>query len=282
MLGLVVEGGANRTYYSIGVLDAFLDNGIEVDFLVGVSAGIANAASYISKQKGRSLEIGLKFVPDKRYMGIKHFFKKGNGSYYNRDFVFNSIPNKLLPFDYDAFDGFKGEVYAVVTNLDTGKPEYVKVTSNDREWKVVQASCALPIMFKPISIDGKKYFDGGCTDALPVRFAYDKGCDKVITILTREKSYKKESETDVNISAFLYRKNKEFASSMKNRSNTYNESRSFIYQKQKEGSAFIFAPKSTKGWKRTEKSLDALQKMYDEGYNDALSRMDELKDFIKK
>ncbi len=282
MLGLVVEGGANRTYYSIGVLDALLDNGISSDFLVGVSAGIANAMSYISKQRGRSLDIGLKFVPDKNYMGFKHFFKKGNGSYYNRDFVFNKIPNELMPFDYETYDSWDGEAYAVVTNLDTGKPEYIKISTEDREWKTVQASCALPFMFKPIVIGNNRYFDGGCTDPLPVKFAYDKGCDKVITILTREETYKKEKETDVELSSFFYRKNKEFAAAMKDRSTVYNESRSFVHQKQKEGSAFVFAPKSTKGWKRTEKSTEALKKMYDEGYNDAVRRMYDLKMFIKK
>ena len=91
MLGLVVEGGANRTYYSIGVMDAFIENGIDVDLVVGVSAGIANAGSYVSKQKGRCFELGLKYLPDKRYMGLRYFFKKGNGSYFNRDFVFNRI-----------------------------------------------------------------------------------------------------------------------------------------------------------------------------------------------
>ena len=95
MLGLVVEGGANRTYYCVGVLDAFIDYGIKVDFMVGVSAGIANAASYISGQKRRSLELGLKYIPDKRYMGLRYMFKKDNRSYYNRDFIFNQIPNTI-------------------------------------------------------------------------------------------------------------------------------------------------------------------------------------------
>ena len=89
MTALVLEGGANRTYYTIGILDAFLDNGIEVDVLIGVSAGIANGISYISKQKGRSLQIGMKYVSDKRYMGIKHYFKKDNRSFYNIKFVFS-------------------------------------------------------------------------------------------------------------------------------------------------------------------------------------------------
>ena len=178
-------------------------------------------------------------------MGIRHFFKKGNGSYFNRDFVFKRIPNELLPFDYDAFNKWSGSAYAVVTNLETGMPEYLKLDASDKDWTVVQASCALPFMFQPIEIDGKKYFDGGCTDALPVKFAYDKGCDKVIAILTREESYKKDSETDVKLSSIFYGKYKAFSKAMQNRSRAYNDARADLYQKQKEGSAFIFAPKCT-------------------------------------
>jgi len=263
-------------------MDAFIENGIDVDFVVGVSAGIANAGSYVSKQKGRCFELGMKYLPDKRYMGMRYFFKKGNGSYFNRDFVFNRIPNELLPFDYEAFDNWHGEIYAVLTNLDTGETEYVPLESTDKEWKVVQASCALPFIFKPIEINGKRYFDGGCTDALPVKFAFEKGCDKVIAILTREESYKKESETDAKLSAFFYRKYKNFAKSMKIRSKVYNDSRADLYKKQKEGKAFIFAPKSTEGWKRIEKATDTIQKMYEEGYRDGMDRLEELKTFIEK
>ena len=132
MLGLVLEGGANRTYYTVGVLDALLENDIKADFVVGVSAGIANGASYVSAQKGRCLELGLRFVPDKRYMGIRYFFKKGNGSYFNRDFLFTQIPNVLLPFDYDTFKKWNGNVYATVTNLETGKSEYISLDGSDK------------------------------------------------------------------------------------------------------------------------------------------------------
>jgi len=280
VIGLVVEGGANRTYYSIGVMDAFIDLGVSVDFFVGVSAGIANGTSYISGQKGRALELGLKYVPDKRYMGLKYFFKKSKKSYYNRDFIFNTIPNELIPFDYDAFKRFPGEVYAVVTNLHTGKPEYKRVSSDDREWSLIQASCALPFFFKPIKLSEGLYFDGGCSDPLPVEFAFEKGCDKIITILTREENYEKQTETDVMLSSILYRKNAEFSDVLKNRSNIYNNSKKYLYEKKREGTAFIFAPKCTKNWKRTEKSPEKLLKMYNEGYNDVTEQFEELKKFI--
>lgn len=282
MLGLVVEGGANRTYYSIGVLDAFIDAGIHPDLFVGVSAGIANGVSFISGQKGRSLELGMKYIGDKRYMGAKYFLKKGNKSYYNIDFVFNEIPNKLLPFDYEALKNYKGEVYAAVTNIDTGKCEYMLVDADDKNWRVLLASCALPFLFKPVKIGDSYYMDGGCSDPLPIKFAFDKGCDKVIGIVTRERTYVKETENDVLFSSVLYHRKKKFAAALKKRSSIYNKSRDFLFEKEKEGSAFVFTPADTTGWKRTEKRPEMLRKMYDEGYSDALRRMDELKEFIKK
>ncbi|MBE7051239.1 MAG: patatin family protein [Ruminococcaceae bacterium] len=282
MLGLIVEGGANRTYYSIGVLDAFIDNNIKTDVLVGVSAGIANATSYVSGQKGRSLEIGMKYIPDKRYMGAKYMFKKGNQSYYNRDFIFDEIPNKLLPFDYDSFNKFEGTAYAVITNIETGEPEYVLLDGNDKKWSVIQASCALPIIFPPIEINGKKYLDGGCADPLPVNFALSKGCDKLIAILTREETYTKETESDVKMSTFVYRKYDKFSKALEKRSKVYNESRNHIYKLRDEGKAFVFSPKNTNGWKRNEKKPHMLKHMYDEGYSDAVELMDKLEEFINK
>ena len=232
MTGLVLEGGANRTYYTIGILDAFLDNGIETQMLVGVSAGIANGISYISRQRGRGLELGMKYISDKRYMGMKYFFKKGNKSYYNIDFVFRDIPERELPFDYASYKNFTGDVYAVVTNLETACPEYIKVDDYNESWKVILASCALPFMFSPVEINGRYYMDGGCSNPLPVKFAYDYGCDKVITVLTREREYRKQKDNESIMSSFFFRKNKVFANALKNRSKVYNESREYIFNKE--------------------------------------------------
>ncbi len=280
MLGLVLEGGANRTYYTVGVLDAFIENGIKADFIVGVSAGIANGVSFVSGQFGRNLKLGMDYITDKRYMGVKYFFLKNNRSYYNIDFIFKEIPSVHVPFDYEAFASYDGDVYAVVTNVSNGTSEYLKVDDYAVSWKTILASCALPLMFKPVEIDGKLYMDGGCSDPLPVKFAYDNGCDKVITILTRERAYSKQSGAESRVSSFLFSKNREFAEVLKNRNTIYNNSKKYIFDKEKEGNAFVLSPRDTKGWKRTERNPKMLKLMYDEGYSDAIQRMDELKNFI--
>ena len=118
--GIVLEGGAVRTIYSTGVCDALLTRGLMTDYVIGVSAGIAYGVSYVSRQSRRNLDIMVNYINDKRYMGFGNLLRRDNRAYFGLDFVFGEIPNRLIPFDYDTFAAFHGEVEAVVTNLDTG------------------------------------------------------------------------------------------------------------------------------------------------------------------
>lgn len=124
-LGMVFEGGASRTIFSCGVADAFLEENIMPDYFIGVSAGIAFGLSYLSKQHGRNLELARKYMSDGNYQGFKFLFDKNRKTFYNLDYVFDEVPNKLLPFDYDAFAAFPGQVEAAVTNIHSGKAEYL-------------------------------------------------------------------------------------------------------------------------------------------------------------
>ncbi len=265
--GLVLEGGASRGYFTVGALDALLDIGYKADYLIGTSAGVANGISYVSSQRGRGLEIGLKYLPEKRYMGLKHLINPKNRSLYNLKFVFDDIPNIHLPFDYEAYDNSGCEVIAALTNIETGKAEYIPVTSEDKQWKSVIASCALPLLFQPVKINGKLYMDGGITDSIPLQKALDDGCEKTVVIITRERSYKKEDEAVLGISSFLYRKYPHFAKALKNRTQTYNDNHKMILELEKQGRIILIAPEEdTSTWKRTERNPDAIQKMYDIGY----------------
>lgn len=120
-LGLALEGGANRTIFSAGVLDGLLDLGIMADHVTGVSAGIAYGVSYVSRQRGRNLAILENFVNDDRYMGSSHMLNPLNNCYFNLDFIYDEIPNQLLPYDYDTLAAHQGTVEAVVTDVNTGK-----------------------------------------------------------------------------------------------------------------------------------------------------------------
>lgn len=277
MTGLVLEGGASRGYFTVGALDALIDIGFKTDFLVGTSAGIANGISYVSNQRGRGLKIGLEYLQDKRYMGLRHLINPKKRSYYNVDFVFDELPNKLLPFDKEAYDNSGCRVVAALTNLETGECEYHDVTSDDTKWKKVVASCALPIMFQPVEIDGQLYMDGGITDAIPFQRAIDEGCEKIIVIITRERSYIKDLEPAIGVSRFLYRKYPNFKKALENRTEMYNNTHQRLLELEKEGRIILIAPEEdTSSWRRTEKRPEEIQKMYDIGYKTIMKYKDKI------
>ena len=265
-LGLVFEGGASRAYFSCGVMDALLDAGITGDYVIGTSAGIANAVSYVSRQKGRNLQIAQEFLHDKRYLGFRHLLNPNNRSYYNLNFVFDQIPNNLLPFDFDTFAQFPGDVVATVTNVRTGLPEYLKIAHDDRQMMALRASCALPLMFPIIKINGQGYMDGGITMPVPVDEALRAGCDKVIVVLTRERGYLKRPEKMMELAARVYRKYPAFTAALRARDTVYNENLRHLTELEASGQVFIIAPETIQGIKRTEAHADILAALYEQGY----------------
>ena len=167
--GLVLEGGALRTIFSSGVCDALLDAGLPLpDYTIGVSAGIAYGVSYLSRQSRRNLKLVTTYARDPRYMSMRNLANPKNRSYFGLKFAYEEIPTRLLPFDYDTFDAYPGTVEAVVTNLNTGKAEYLPVPRRDCPNLLLEASCAIPLMFPVIEINGQPYLDGGCTDSIVI------------------------------------------------------------------------------------------------------------------
>lgn len=280
MTGLIVEGGASRTYFAVGVMDAMMEAGIPIDYLGGASAGISNSMNYATHQIGRGLEIGTKEVPKKEYSGFKHLLNPKNRSLYNIDYVFRKVPDELVPYDYDKFAKFKGYAEATVTNVETGEAEYIKIQNPRKGWDILVASCSLPIMFPIAKINGKKYMDGGIADSVPFKRAMDVGCDKMIVILSREREYVKGESKSEKLSALLFRKYPLFAKTLKNRTNMYNAQRKELFALEKEGKVFVIAPKDTSDWKRTENKADKIKEMYDEGYSVGKSLIPDMQKYI--
>ncbi|NLZ47063.1 MAG: patatin family protein [Clostridiales bacterium] len=281
-LGVTLEGGASRTVFSCGVMDVLMEENIMADYIIGASAGISYAVSYASRQKGRNLDITRKYMDDKRYMGARHLISPKNRGYYNLNFVYDELPNKLVPFDYVEFTNFKGEIIAVVTNIDTGKAEYLEVPRNDKTWQVLRASCALPILFPKIKIGGKFYMDGGVADSIPFEKAISEGCNKNIVVLTRERSYIKAPERAGAVAEILYRKHPDFVRAMKTRADRYNQAIKTLAELEKEGKVFVIAPTNTYGINRTENNPQKLEVLYNHGIKQTKKRMEELKAYLEK
>lgn len=262
---LVLEGGALRTIYSSGVCDAFLDGGLPLpDYTLGVSAGIAYGVSYLSRQSRRNLQLVCHYANDKRYMGFRNLADPRNRSYFGLKFAYETIPNELLPFDYDTFSAYPGRAEAVVTNLATGQAEYLPVPRRDSPNLLLEATCAIPLMFPVIRIGGQPYLDGGCADAIPWRRAFHEGCSRVVVVLTRERDYYKKPGRSDRAIARAFKRYPHFQETMRTRSERYNACREALFRLERQGKVLVIAPEDTLGCSRTEKDLGTIRALWQE------------------
>lgn len=277
--GLVLEGGALRTIFSSGVCDGLLALDTLPDCVVGVSAGMAYGVSYLSRQQGRNLEIVTRFANDKRYMGKRNLLKPSNRCYFGLKFTYDDIPNRLVPFDYETFAAYPGQVEAVVTNLETGGPEYLPVPRRDEKFLVLQATCAMPLLFPIYRMGGIPCLDGGPADGIPWRRAFDLGCDRVVVVLTRERDYLRQPESIQRAVNLRYRHYPKFCEAMRTRAERYNACRAELFALEREGKVLVLAPKSTQGFSRTEKDVEKIKALWQDGFDQASARLEEVKTF---
>ncbi len=279
-LGVVMEGGASRTIFSCGVTDVLMDEDIYPDYFIGVSAGIAYGVSYLSRQRGRNAEFTKKYMHDPRYMGFHHLFDPRKRCYYNLEFDFDEIPNKLVPFDYKTLAAFPGPVLSVVTNVRTGKAEYKQVPPYETKWETSIASCSIPVLFPPVKLGKSYYLDGGLSDPIPFKKAMADGCDRIVVIMTRTRDYKKSRERGTAFVDFIYRDYPAIRECMRRRSEMYNSLTYEMHQEEKKGNIFVISPRDTFGVGRTEGDWALLEPLYLEGVNVMRRRMKELKDYL--
>ena len=196
-IGLLLEGGGMRGLYTAGVLDIFMEKGIHIDGTMGVSAGALFGINYKSNQMGRIVRYNKKYAKNKNYMGMYSLLTTGN--IMNEDFCFDKIVNELDPIDYETYKHSKVEFYAVVTNIETGEAEYIKIDDlKDKEnLEYLRASGSMPFVSKPVNIQNKKYLDGGIADSIPIDKMMCMDYDKVVVVLTRPKEYRKKKSNQV-------------------------------------------------------------------------------------
>ena len=278
--GIVLEGGALRAIFTSGVCDGLLEGRVMPDYLIGVSAGIAYGVSYLSRQPRRNLEVVTTYAPDRRYMGMHNLADKHNRCYFGLKFAYDTIPNQLVPFDYDAFEAYPGQVEAVVTNLDTGKAEYLEVPRRDRQSVVLQATCAMPLMFPIYHLDGKPFLDGGVADSIPWQRALDQGCDRVLVVLSRPRDYVRKPDKLIPLIRKTYRDYPNFVRAMEDRAAVYNRSREELFAREERGEVLVIAPDSTLGVSRVERDPNKLRLLWAKGYQQAVDRMEEIRAYF--
>lgn len=277
--GLVLEGGGTRGIYTAGVLDVFLQNGIEFDGVIGVSAGAIHGASFVSKQEGRSIRYYKKYCNDPRFMGLRSWFTTGD--FIGVDFCYHELPEKLDIYDNETFMASPTKFYAVCTDVETGAPIYHLITDMYKEIDYLRASASLPYFSRVVEIDGKEYLDGGCADSVPLKAFQKMGYEKNVVILTRPEGYEKKPEKRF-LSSIFYRKQPEFSATLKHRHVSYNENMKYIAQSEKEGKIFVVRPKEALNIGRLENNPEKMQEIYDVGYQDGLRVIENIKAFLEE
>ncbi len=279
-VALVLEGGGLRGLYSAGVLDVFMENNIQIDCIIGVSAGALFGVNYCSHQIGRALRYNQKYGADKRYMGMHSLITTGN--IMNKKFCFDTLVNELDPFDYDTFKESKVDFYATVTNLRTGKPEYKIVTDmrRERDMEILRASGSMPCVSKPVKIDDDLYLDGAIGDSIPVLKALDMGYEKVIVVTTRVDSYRMPHKNRP-YAKVMYRKYPKFVKAFINRDKMYNKTLEDIRSLEDEGRILVIKPTRLVKISRVEKDPIIMQEQYDLGVSDTKDRLKDIKKYLK-
>lgn len=277
MQGLVLEGGTFRPIFSSGVMDALLSADIMLPYCIGVSAGISDGVSYISRQKGRNLEIVQKYRNDKRYVGKRNYRKCR--SLFGLDFVFGEIPDELVPFDKQTFMDYEGSCLAGVTNAETGEAEYMDTKKMDEKYSILRATCAMPMFFPAIEIDGQKYYDGGIADPVPVEKAVQDGCDKLVIVLTQPKGFvKRIGKYDRLGARVLAGKFPAMREAILSRADRYNDIIKKCEQLEKDGKAMIIRPNYLIN--SFEDSVQKLEAAYWHGYRMTKEKMKRIRRFL--
>ena len=264
-VGLVLEGGAARGVFTAGVLDYWMEQGLMFPYIAGVSIGACNAMDYISGQPGRTRDCMIHTDKKYAYCGIGTFLRKGH--LFDLDKPFDDFPNRDFPFDYDTYFASGTEREYVCSNCETGRPEYLSDDGKSRERLMLigRASSALPGASPVVFIENVPYVDGGITDSIPVRRAFEKGCDKVVVVQTRRNSFRMKPSKTAKAIARMYREYPRMGENLLNRPKVYNRTLADIRRWEKEGRVFAIRPELPEV-KRMERGGGGGGRFYAHGY----------------
>ena len=265
--GLILEGGGMRGVFTSGVLDNFMDRGIRFPYTIGVSAGACNGLSYMSGQRGRAKYCNIDLLEKHRYIGLKHLLLKGN--IMDFDLLFKAIPERIYPYDFEAYTSRSNKFEMVTTSCATGKPCYFEErNSPDRVIEIVRASSSLPFVSPIASVDGLPMMDGGVADSIPLLRARELGYDNNVVVLTRNKGYRKPDKKTM-VPFFMYRKYPALREAIRNRNEMYNKQIALVEELEDAGLLTVIRPEIPIVVGRMERDTRKLLDLYNEGYRSA-------------
>jgi len=280
MTGLVLEGGAMRGLFTAGVLDVMMENGVETDAAIGVSAGAVFGCNYKSKQIGRVLRYNLRFCRDKRYCSFRSLLKTGD--LYGAEFCYRTLPTQLDLFDYEGYANHPMPFYVVCTDAETGEAVVHRCDhGRDEEMEWFRASASMPVVSRPVEIGGRKLLDGGIADSIPIRQMENLGCERNIVILTQPQGYVKKPAKGLPIMRWLMRRYPAVADAMAVRHERYNETISYLHEQEKAGNVLVIRPPVKLEAGHVEHNAAKLQAAYDIGRAEGEKQLEAMRAFLK-
>lgn len=279
-VGLILEGGANRGVFTAGVLDCFQRKGLYFPYIVAVSVGACNAMDYVSKQCGRTRRCMIPQGENTPPIHWKNLFR--HGTIIDLDLVFDQYPHHIVPFDFEAYTNCNAVCEYVVTNCETGQPEYLSEKDSwERFLKIGRASCSMPYFLRQVQIDGKNYLDGGISDPIPIRQARAKGYEKNVVILTREKGFQpREIQFERFLRNIYYREYPNLTRCLNNRIELYKSQLDDIERLEASNEVYVIRPEKViaNGFCMNEGKL---REFYDQGYQIAEKEFEKIINFIQ-
>ena len=273
---LVLEGGAWKGLYTLGVLDAMMLEGINLRTTVGISAGALCGMGYVSGQIGWGARIDLTYRHDPNYCGAGAM-RTDRGitgfSYLYRDIL------KALPLDMDRLMRPDRRFLVGATNMLTGELYYFEKGQCDL-FQAVQASATVPYISKPVMINGIPYIDGGCADKIPYRWAKEhEQSKKIVVVKTREWEYRRK-ENGSRIARRVYKAYPSFVESLENTNRKFNIMTDELREESASGHVFVIAPSKRVTVSRFEGNMDKLGDLYWQGYYDLENQLIKLKTYL--
>jgi len=281
-IGLVLEGGGMKCAYGAGILDCFMEAGIEFDYCIGVSAGSANGMSFLARQHGRSLRFYTEHTSDSRYFGLKPLIDEGG--IFGLDYIYNdlSLSTGEDPIDYEAFAANPCDFEVVATDAATGKAVYFQKSDLAQDdYRVIMCSSCLPGVSKPIHFRGKYYFDGGVADSIPCDRAFEKGCDKIVVITSKTRDFFKEPESFKAAYTKVLKDWPETVRAVDNRHLSYREEQRKMFGYEARGTAFLYCMSRPIKSSTYNMNKNTAREMYDLGRRDYVRTSAELQKFLK-
>lgn len=276
--GLILEGGGMRGMFTAGVIDVMMEQGIEYDGAVGVSAGAVFGCNYKSRQPGRVIRYNLRFCKDPRYCSVRSLIRTGD--LFGTDFCYREIPNELDPFDVETYRANPMEFYVVTTDVLTGQPIYHLCPNGDeKDLTWFRASASMPLASHVVEADGRWMLDGGIVDSIPLKFAEGK-YDRNVVVLTQPIEYIKKKNKALPLIRSRMKKYPKVAAAMARRHEDYNRAVAYIRYRERAGKVFVIRPEASLDVSRTEHDPEKLQRAYDHGRAVAEKRMAALKEFL--